>query len=61
VRVACRVDAMIVPGGRTVRPWWMYIAALSIVLCLAFLFYEAKTRPTQATPPTASPPVHDAK
>ncbi len=37
-----------------IESWWMYIAALSIVLCLAFLFYEAKTRPAQATPPTTS-------
>lgn len=38
----------------------MYIAALSIILCLAFLFYEAKTRPAQSTPPTASP-LQDSK
>jgi hypothetical protein len=39
----------------------MYIVALSIVLFLAFLFYEAKTSPAQATPPTTSPPAHEAK
>lgn len=40
---------MIVPGGRTGRPIWLYIAALSLILCLAFIFYEAETRPVQST------------
>ena len=51
---------MIVPGGRTGRSIWLYIVALCIILCLAFLFYEAKTRPAQPTPST-SPPLHDSK
>ncbi|MGA9510208.1 MAG: NrfD/PsrC family molybdoenzyme membrane anchor subunit [Candidatus Sulfotelmatobacter sp.] len=40
---------MIVPGGRTGRPIWLYIAALSLIRCLAFIFYEAETRPVQST------------
>lgn len=42
------------------RSIWMYIAALSIILCLAFVFYEAKTRPAQPTAPNP-PPLHDSK
>ena len=51
---------MIVPGGCTGRSLWLYIALVSIILCLAFLFYEAKTHPAQPTPPT-SPGLHDSK
>jgi hypothetical protein len=51
---------MIVPGGHAGRPIWLYVAALSIILCLAFLFYEAKTRPVPPTPPT-SPPLQHSK
>ena len=54
------VSTMIVPGGRTGRSIWLYIAVLSIILCLAFLFYEAKTHPTQPTTPKSAP-LHDSK
>lgn len=58
--VAIGVSTMIVRGGGTGRSLWLYIAALSVILCLVFLFYEAKTRPAQPTTPT-SPPLHDSK
>jgi hypothetical protein len=38
----------------------MYIAALSLILCLAFLFYEAKTHPAHTTP-QKSAPLQDSK
>ena len=45
---------MIAPGEQRGRAIWIYIAALALLACLAFLFYEAKTRPVQSTPPTSS-------
>jgi hypothetical protein len=51
---------MIAPGGCTGRSLWLYVVALCVILCLAFLFYEAKTRPAQPTTPTP-PPLHGSR
>jgi len=51
---------MIAPGEQRGRAIWIYIAALALLACLAFLFYEAKTRRVPSTPPTSSA-LHDSK
>jgi hypothetical protein len=54
------IEPMIFPGGRTCNATWFYITALLIILCLAFFFYQAETRPAHPDPPK-TPPMHDAK
>jgi hypothetical protein len=39
----------VIAGGLKGRRRWILIAGLSIVLCLAFLCYEAKMRPQPNT------------
>jgi bacteriorhodopsin len=40
--------------------WIWVVVTLAMLLCLSFLFYEAKTRPAQPTTPKSAP-LHDQK
>lgn len=42
---------MIVPGRKTGRPLWLYLALLYVFVLLAFLFYESENRPTETVSP----------
>jgi hypothetical protein len=51
---------MIFPGGRSPRRSWIALAALALLACLIFVFYEAATRPAHSTPPK-SQPLYDSR
>jgi hypothetical protein len=51
---------MIFPAKRGCKAIWFYLPALAVILCLIFLFYEAKTRPATPEAPGAQP-LHSAK
>jgi hypothetical protein len=42
---------MIIPGRKTGRPLWVYLALLYIFVLLAFLFYESEHRQTETVSP----------
>jgi hypothetical protein len=50
---------MISPGHSD-KGSWIGLAALALLACLIFMFYEAETRPAQPTAPK-SEPLHDSQ